>query len=903
MRSLLFCLVLGLSLGAAEPANASDITGTAKDAAGGSLVGAQIIVMTPQRTVVATATTDQGGKFIVAGLPEGQYLVLAKYPSLSERQMPVTVGKTPVTLDLVLEVAPVGQDVTVTATPGGVESAARSTQQVNLISADEILARTKTVVAQAVEGETAVNLQRTSPGMAGIFVRGLTGNKVNIYIDGVRYSNGAQRGGVNTFLDLIDASTLENIEVLRGTSSAQYGSDALGGSVQFLTKVAPIAGEPKFGGSVSFGGETGHNGGFGTGLLSYATPKFGVSGSFSGRKTGLYRPGDGGNDSHAASLRFLGVETDRLYDDRMPDTGFTQQASQVRANWVVRPNISFVANYLRSRQDGANRWHQIDGGDGNLIAELNDLQLDLAYARMEISGAGFLEHASLTYSFNTQREERVNQGGNGSNTATISHEPERTTVNGIQFNGTRRLSAKHTLLVGADAYFEKLTSDAFNENPVTGAITDRRPRVPDQATYNQIGAFGQITANAMDDKLVLTGAARVGFNAYRAHASDAPAGSDGAPLWPDDALDTTSFTYRLGAAYTPKANWTVMTSLSRGFRAPHMTDLGTLGLTGSGFEVAAPDIAGRTAFVGSTADRNAVSTGDAVEQVTSETSLNFEGALRYASSRAKASVGMFVNNIHGNIQKQALILEQGAVGTTIGGETITEQTANGAVFVAAAPTVPVLVRANFDDARIWGFELSAEGKVATSFTAGGTYTYLEARDLGTDLPPNIEGGTPAPGGTAWVRYMPKDSKWWVEPYLFFAADQPNLSSLDLGDRRTGASRSRTNIQNFFRNGARNRGWINPGADGVFGNADDILIETGETLAQIQDRVLGVGVNSAPMYTAVAAYTVFGIRAGMRFGPHTILLDFENLTDEVYRGISWGMDGAGRGFTARYMLKF
>ena len=108
----------------------------------------------------------------------------------------------------------------------------------NVISADDILfGRAKTVVAQAVEGETAVNLQRTSPGMAGIFVRGLTGNKVNVFVDGVRYSNGAQRGGVNTFLDLIDPSPLEGIEVLRGTSSAQYGSDALGGSVQFLTHV------------------------------------------------------------------------------------------------------------------------------------------------------------------------------------------------------------------------------------------------------------------------------------------------------------------------------------------------------------------------------------------------------------------------------------------------------------------------------------------------------------------------------------------------------------------------------------------------------------------------------------------------------------------------------------------
>ena len=96
------------------------------------------------------------------------------------------------------------EDVTVTANPGGVTDLRTVSQPVNMISADDILARAKTVVAQAFEGETGVNLQRTSPGMAGVFVRGLTGNKVNVFVDGVRYSNGAQRGGVNTFLDLID---------------------------------------------------------------------------------------------------------------------------------------------------------------------------------------------------------------------------------------------------------------------------------------------------------------------------------------------------------------------------------------------------------------------------------------------------------------------------------------------------------------------------------------------------------------------------------------------------------------------------------------------------------------------------------------------------------------------------
>jgi hemoglobin/transferrin/lactoferrin receptor protein len=153
-----------------------------------------------------------------------------------------------------------------------------------------------------------------------------------------------------------------------------------------------------------------------------------------------------------------------------------------------------------------------------------------------------------------------------------------------------------------------------------------------------------------------------------------------------------------------------------------------------------------------------------------------------------------------------------------------------------------------------------------------------------------------------VRYQKPGSRWWVQPYLRIAADQPNLSTLDLSDRRTGADRSRTSIRNFFVNGATARGWVSPGPDGRLGTADDFLTLTGETLAQIQNRVLGIA-NSAPLFTEVEGYTTIGIRGGVRFGRHEIFVDVENLSDENYRGISWGMDNAGFGLNVRYKFRF
>lgn len=474
-------------------------------------------------------------------------------------------------------------------------------------------------------------------------------------------------------------------------------------------------------------------------------------------------------------------------------------------------------------------------------------------------------------------------------------------MNGVNALFTRRWSDRQTLTVGGDLYGEGLTSEAFNVNPVNGAVSPRRPRVPDDASFLEGGVYAQMSFDASPDRLRLVGALRYGGASYESRASDSPLVNN-APLWPDDSLAVGAVTFRAAVVATPDDHWAVLGSVSRGFRAPHMTDLGTLGLTGSGFEVAAPDVADLGGVVGSTADASAVSSGMAVEQVGPETSLQYETSIRYRRRSWRTELSFFVNNIYDNIQKQTLLLPQGAVGMSLGGQPIVAQNANGAVFVAAT-TVPVLVRANFDNARVWGIEHEADVRLGRDYSIRTAFTYLRATDTTTELPPNIEGGTPAPQGWVSVRYARAGRRWWVEPYAHFGFAQPHLSSLDLGDRRIGAGRTRASIQSFFRNGARARGWIAAGPDGAFATADDILIATGETLAQIQDRVLGVGVNSSSLFTEIPGFATFGVRGALRFGSQELLVDFENLSDENYRGTSWGIDAPGRGLSIRYAARF
>jgi hemoglobin/transferrin/lactoferrin receptor protein len=98
--------------------------------------------------------------------------------------------------------------------------------------------------------------------------------------------------------------------------------------------------------------------------------------------------------------------------------------------------------------------------------------------------------------------------------------------------------------------------------------------------------------------------------------------------------------------------------------------------------------------------------------------------------------------------------------------------------------------------------------------------------------------------------------------------------------------------------------VSAGPDGIRGTADDRLIATGETLAEIQNRVLGPGVNAAPLYASIAGYATFNIRGGLSFSErHEILIDFRNISDRNYRGISWGLDAPGRSLFLKYNLRF
>ena len=863
-------------LAASPMAAQCGFSGRILDTSGAVLPQATITLATPQRITLSSQPSSVEGAFSWTGIGCGDYVLRIARPGFAERRLELHLAPgVPQALAISLSLVPVDESVTVNAEAAPVYRS-EVLQRVNSIPRATLAERGHTVLTEVVNGEAGLHEQRTAPAMGSIFVRGLTGRGVSVYRDGFRYTTSAQRGGVSTFQNLTDPALLDSVEVFRGPNSARFGSDSMGGSVN-LVSAFPLDLQRRFSGEFAPTYDSATNM-FGTSTLTgFAWGRFTGSLALSARRVNTVRTA-GGLDTHAAVTRFLGLPADVLGGDRRPDTAFTQYGGAWHSQYRMTGRDQLVFHYERGQQDGAKRYDQLLGGDGNLIADLRNLMLDFGYLRWQRLGAGPFDRISAGGSYSAQREERVNQGGQGNPLGAITHQYERL----ASWGGTvlaEKQWAKHQLSLGGEVYHERVHAPAYTFNPANGVTAASRPRIPDQARYLSHGLYVEDVWRPVQ-RLRLSGALRFGGATYQSRFSN-----------PTDSLTANAVTGRFGASFNVLRPLAVFAHYSRGFRVPNMTDLGTLGLQGNGsFEANVNDLRGLNATIGTRADDRAEASGRPVERLRPETSDNFDFGAEFQHARLRVEGSYFRLNLGNTIVSQTLLLPPGAVGRPLGDQVISRQLASGAIYVPAA-TNPVLVRANFFGARMQGAEHTLRLRLTKSLTLNENLTWIRAEDERTGLPPDLEPGIPPLTVNPSLLY--NAGRFWVEGYATIAGRQDRLSSLALADRRIGATRSRANIANFFNNGARVRGLVSGGR----------LLATGETVEQVQNRVLGSAA-SAPLVTAIPGYGVVGLRAGVPVGERSdLLLDLSNLADKSYRGIGWGIAGTGRSVTMRWRVRF
>jgi outer membrane receptor protein involved in Fe transport len=727
-------------------------------------------------------------------------------------------------------------------------------------------------------------VQQSTYGQVSPFLRGLTGYQVLNLIDGLRLNNSTFRSGPNQYLAFVDPSQAARVEAMMGPTGAQYGSDAMGGTIQVLTPDSAHHDGPRqtHGEFSLWGGTADHSLG-GTGQVSIGGPRLWWMAGGTMRSFGDLR-GGGGADSRNVLRRLFGLSDEQirgLLGSRMPGTGFDQYGLHTKVAARLAGDQLVTLWYQRSGLGSVLGYKDLWGGLGRMESRFDPQGMDFAYARYEKVKLGWLDSLAGTFSVNEQRDGSLRQ--NLRPTDAVTRDDSTVRALGYVAQGAGRLPGRQTLVFGADVYDEHVGS--FRTVRGTAA----RPLYPDGSRYRTYGWFGQDVVELVPGKLRALVAGRLTRIGYRTFAAKNPGlgVADSAEAFHD-------FTYQTSLSWNAARGVTVHVLAGRGFRAPNLNDLGALGLNDLGYEIPASDAVG--ARMGANAGENALSSGRVVAGLRPERLRNYELGLTARAGRFYTRVQGFHADLYDPIVRRTLLFAADAAPSALAGLAVTPiaptaaQRAQGLVTVATAFD-PRAVKAFVNDgrSRYYGLEWQGRYSLTNHWRAAANYSYIVGRDL---FPNRNIRRLPPQQGMVSLRY---GGKWWVETRALAAGAQRRLSGGDWDDERIGASRRRQDIADFFA-GSRIAPYVSGGR----------FTPTGETLAEIQNRVLP-GVDNAarvPLYTATAGWMMLEVRGGVPLGERVQLtMGVSNLLDKNYRTHGSGVDAPGFGVYVNVQYRF
>lgn len=887
-----------------------------RDESSARIAGASVLVETAQGLPVERLVSDKDGMVSLDSLPRGSYLLTvdaANFQTLKTSLQIAAARSEPI--EITLRAGQLRSVITITAQRGRVEDATESALLVNAADESALRARPLATLGNALEASPGVLVQQSTYGQVSPFLRGLTGYQVLNLVDGIRFNNSTFRSGPNQYLAFLEPSQAQRIESVLGPTGVQYGSDALGGTINVLsepllfseTGKTSYAGEwQAFGASADASGGSSAKFSLGTGRLALM-----LGGAW--KRHNDLRAGHGVDSRHVFN-RFFGLSGDRIRDlvgDRQQDTGFAQYGGQVRLAAKLREDQTLSLWYQRSVMDGVRGYKDLWGGLGRLRSDFDPQELHFFYGRYEKLRLGFLDSLTGTFSINAQRDGSRRQ--NLRSTDVITTDDNNVNAFGYAAQGTTHLGARQMLVFGGELYHEAIRASRVETNPATGAIVERRALYPNGSRYSTAGLFAQHSADWFGNRLrtnVGTRFTHIGFRSYADRNRSAAGGNLGVT---DEEEGFDDVTYNASVSFRVTEQLRIHATAARGFRAPNLNDLGALGLNDLGYEVPASEAAKAGALLGNGDGETALPTGSRVAGLNAEKLFNYELGISWQNRKVYARAQVFDAELKDPIVRRTLLFPAGAIPQTVAGLAVqpiaqtADQRAQNVVTVATSID-PRALKAfvNTGQAKYYGVESILRYSISPQWMAEGNYSFLAGRELN---PNRFIRRLPPQQGFLAIRHQPSWSRGkisWLELAGDFVGAQERLSGGDLTDERIGAGRRRRDITDFFR-GARNGPYVRAGADGRLGTDDDVFAPTGETLAQVRDRVLPIGgtVNGvrivddnsrAPLYLKNPGYAAVHFRSAFRL-TERIQANFAvmNLLDKNYRVHGSGVDAPGRNF--------
>jgi hemoglobin/transferrin/lactoferrin receptor protein len=499
-------------------------------------------------------TTDAQGTYKLALDKPGTYRVQFSSVGFSSEARTVQVDDSLTILNVGLQATLIqlNDQVVVTAQRYETPSFERP-EALTVVSSRDLARNALRSTPEALEGQSGVFVQKTNHGGGSPFVRGLTGQQTLLLVDGIRLNNATFRSGPNQYLNTVDPFLLNRVEIVRGSGSVQYGSDALGGTINVLTSTPDFSDSPEFHGSVVGKLASGGMEKSGRIALGASGPKVAVQGGFSYRNFGDLVGGKG-----------IGKQT---------PTGYDQYSFDVKSLFQLTPNLRLAVSLQHLRQDDVPVFHKIQLE--NFVLNQFDPQIrSLAYARLEGKvGTPWLKSWQITPLVGRTEEGRQSRKRTAERTLL---EKDEIRTYGLLASLRSEPTRFWTIQTGAEWYYDRVNSQKQEVEPIwssAGPQPIQRGLYPDNATMSNLAFYTLHSVRV--SKWTLTAGGR--FNTFAISIPDADLGTS--------TLTPSAWVGNAGVSYALLPSLKIVANANTSFRAPNIDDLGTLGIVDFRFEI------------------------------------------------------------------------------------------------------------------------------------------------------------------------------------------------------------------------------------------------------------------------------------------------------------------------------
>lgn len=460
------------------------------------------------------------------------------------------------------------------------QPANRVSNKITKITPMEI-ARNNPQTAADMLGQTGtVFIQKSQLGGGSPMIRGFATNRVLMAIDGIRMNNAIYRSGNLQNIISIDPFTLENAEVIFGPGSLIYGSDAIGGVMDFRTLEPKLSedGKLRTSGTVVGRYASANNENTGHAHLNMGWSKWSVLTSVSYSSFDDLRMGKhGGHDSY---LRHEYVErrngNDEIVQNADPRlqrfSGYDQlnllqklrfrpskwldlQYSFTYAGTGTSPRYDRLINY-RSGQLRFAEWDY-----GPMLWRMHTFQATLS------KPSALYTTARLTAGYQNYEESRIDRARGNDNR---QYQAETVDAFNLNWDATRELG-KGTLYYGLEHVYNKVGSFGQRTNISTGTVSPLASRYPDGSTWSTSAVYGSYQVE-LDSKLLLTTGLRYSYNTLDANFDTTLIRFP----YQRASLRDGGVTGNVGLVYYLGNNWQLNSNVSTGYRMPNVDDIGKL---------------------------------------------------------------------------------------------------------------------------------------------------------------------------------------------------------------------------------------------------------------------------------------------------------------------------------------